>query len=861
MSRQKKGSVDLAASDIHKLQHPSADTATPGKPSIGAATKPSTPTPTSATRPTKSSASRGTPTASSVKSSARPVVNTTRSRPQSTLLSSESPAITHRPRASVGSVTTSTKGNAGASIESKRGSEKKSLSFDRGSRSTSPIKPPSRSTVKQSTPRSSTPAKRQSVTSKAKAAPVQNSTRNGQPTPTPSAAETTKQVRPGLGTRKSTMSVTIEQRLRDISIVHQMLRVAMADDGDDDDEVKEQYGKEADERLADLRARLEEARTAEAQSSHQEQPDTETSIKEDHAELPEVTLPKSEAEDPDRSSIQRSTEEGDDVISEATRKNPVAEDFDLSGISSSDQGDFTRLQDANASLESRLEYTQVTLQNKESEISRLSEVIATLQAESLEERSDAEHEAHRCQGTIDELRADLEITKQGKASAEHEVQQLRISKQRCLEESHTDKEWFEKQLQGHKDAEARAAKAQSLTVSSLRQELQESHCSRDRETIHLQKAVEALQTRIEEMNEAKQGEIDTLKDSFAAEHEDVVTKLQTERHDAVARSKYQLDEVRSTLGSVHAANAELRQASDETEERHRELISGLEIALKKSQAEAAQLSTEKAEALKQIQRLRDAEGTIGTALRSTEEDLKQKSEQIVSLLERVEASEGEYQSVSERYREVEEELARVNTECHLHEQRAADYLSKLDRFQREESANEQAIEQLAERRLVVRSLQQTVDALRQEVHNKDTQLDTLRAERDVTAQRTDATKSSNASKLEKLADQLRTAQAMNDQKTTRIRELESALKVTTAELVELQTERPSESSDSEVPSRRLSLRLSRWPKTDSSSDGQSSGSYDWAADLCAKWTEPLDRNGRPVPSHSNIDMSRLLLMF
>lgn len=603
----------------------------------------------------------------------------------------------------------------------------------------------------------------------------------------------------------------------------------MADDGDDDDEVKEQYGKEADERLADLRARLEEARTAEAQSSHEEQPDPETSIQEDHAKLPKATLPKSEAEHPDRSNIQRSTEEGDDVMSEATGKNPVAEDFDLSGISSSDKDEIKRLQGANASLESRLEHTQVTLRSKESEISRLSEVIAARQAETLEVRSDAERKAHRSHGIIDELRANLEITKQGKASAEHKVQQLEISKQRCLEESHTDREWFEKQLQGHKDAEARAVKAQSLTVSSLRQELQESQCSKDRETTHLQEAIEALQTRIEEFNEAKRGEIDTLKDSLAAEHEDVVTKLQTERDDAVARSKYQLDEVRSTLGSVHAANAELRQASEETEERNRELISGLEIALKKTQAEAAQLSTEKAEALEQIQRLQDAEGTIETALQSTEEDLKRKSEQTLSLLERVEASEGEYQSVSERFRELEEELARVNTQCHLHEQRAADYQSKLDRFRREESANEQAIEQLAERRLVVRSLQQTVDALRQEVHNKDTQLDTLRAERDVTAQRTDATTSSNISKLEKLADQLRTAQAMNDQKSTRIRELESALKVTTAELVELQTERPNESSDSEVPSRRLSLRLSRWPKTDSSSDGQSSGSYDWAA--------------------------------
>jgi hypothetical protein len=66
--------------------------------------------------------------------------------------------------------------------------------------------------------------------------------------------------RPGLLSRKSTMSITIEQRLREMELVHQMLHIAMAEDGDEDDEVREEYGRKVDESLASLRLRLEEAR-------------------------------------------------------------------------------------------------------------------------------------------------------------------------------------------------------------------------------------------------------------------------------------------------------------------------------------------------------------------------------------------------------------------------------------------------------------------------------------------------------------------------------------------------------------------------------------------------------------------------
>lgn len=54
----------------------------------------------------------------------------------------------------------------------------------------------------------------------------------------------TKVPRPVLGVRKSTQSVTIEQRLREMAIVSTMLNAAMGDSGDD--EVKEEYGQQVD---------------------------------------------------------------------------------------------------------------------------------------------------------------------------------------------------------------------------------------------------------------------------------------------------------------------------------------------------------------------------------------------------------------------------------------------------------------------------------------------------------------------------------------------------------------------------------------------------------------------------------------
>ncbi|KAL8791704.1 MAG: hypothetical protein Q9195_005711 [Heterodermia aff. obscurata] len=118
----------------------------------------------------------------------------------------------------------------------------------------------------QSIGRSGPPNKRLSAIS-ASPTPVQQDT-STQDTSTPALVQLpnhamTRKARPALGARKSTMSATIEQRLREWSVVSTMLRAAMADDGSSDDETKEEYGNQVDEDLAMLKEKLNKARRSE----------------------------------------------------------------------------------------------------------------------------------------------------------------------------------------------------------------------------------------------------------------------------------------------------------------------------------------------------------------------------------------------------------------------------------------------------------------------------------------------------------------------------------------------------------------------------------------------------------------------
>lgn len=59
------------------------------------------------------------------------------------------------------------------------------------------------------------------------------------------------------------MSLDLQQKLREMELVHQMLSIAMAQDGDEDDELKAEYNQKMDKSIAELRTQLEESRAAE----------------------------------------------------------------------------------------------------------------------------------------------------------------------------------------------------------------------------------------------------------------------------------------------------------------------------------------------------------------------------------------------------------------------------------------------------------------------------------------------------------------------------------------------------------------------------------------------------------------------
>lgn len=68
-----------------------------------------------------------------------------------------------------------------------------------------------------------------------------------------------------------------------MSVVHEMLRIAMADDGDENDSEKEEYGRQFDQRLAGIREQLEEAR-------RQEGKDVDVAPSDDHDEVHDNSL-------------------------------------------------------------------------------------------------------------------------------------------------------------------------------------------------------------------------------------------------------------------------------------------------------------------------------------------------------------------------------------------------------------------------------------------------------------------------------------------------------------------------------------------------------------------------------------------
>ncbi|KAL8816297.1 MAG: hypothetical protein Q9223_004670, partial [Gallowayella weberi] len=692
---------------------------------------------TGAARPTIASASRNAQSGGLSK----PPVTTPKARP---LVSSA--ANSTKPRTGTpGRIGSDAENRQLSSIERSRSTspiksslENKRLLSTERSRSTSPIKSSLKPELTQSTPHpSSTTSKKtrsQSI-SPTKAAnvgtpPVRTSISNGRPasslttttTTKPAltgsvrgrqtvvvasravASDTPKNIRPSLGARKST---TIQQRLRELSLVNDMLRAAKGEDEAEDNEVEEDHGKQIGTTFAASRIKQKKAKYIEDLVSSDQHSAIEASTRE-HVD---------------------SSVAGEDI--EPTELSTSAELPSQSPESTIK----AHLTDTAELLTERLQNLQVSHENKHLELRQLSEAKDNIEAKYLELQSSKEREMHHYQETIEELRANLKQTTQAKEDAARSSQQavesleaenqqvkawgkvledrlqqsnestrrdgeriesletenkqvkawekvlearlqqanestgreakrvesleaenkqikawekvlearlqqsnestrreaMRIesleaenkqvkawekvlearlqrsneSIEREVNSHHEAIQVFERKIQEHEAARLKAAEEHSREVSALSRDLDAAQRSKQTEALNQEKVRAELQDRIKLLHETNEREIHTIKCSLASEHEAVVSKLSlkldgalgkghevSDHQDMVVKLKSQMNQLRATLGIVHASNTELRQALTDAEQQHKKEISELDRALEDSKAKVTCLETE-----------------------------------------------------------------------------------------------------------------------------------------------------------------------------------------------------------------------------------------------------------------------------
>ncbi|KAL8804931.1 MAG: hypothetical protein Q9182_002241 [Xanthomendoza sp. 2 TL-2023] len=645
---------------------------------------------TGAARPTIASASRNAQPGGLLK----PPVTTPKARPLSS------------------SAANSTKKRTGTPEKMGADAENKQLSSTERSRSTSPIKSSLKPDLTQSTPRpsSTTSVKTPSQSiSPIKAVdvgtpPVRTSISNKRPAPSvttitttttttkkpaltgsvrgrqtvvvashPVASDTPKNIRPSLGNRNST---TIQQRLREVSLVNDMLRAAKGEDEAEDDEVKEDHGKQMGTTLTASRSKQEEAEDIEDVSSDQ------------HSAIGVST----------RKHIDNSVAYKDMDPIELSISTELPSQSPKSTIEA-------RLTDTVGLLTQRLQNLEVSHENKISELRQLFEAKANIEGKYLELQSSNERELHHSQEIIGGLRAHLMQATQAKDDAtrssrqavesleaenkqakawekvlEARLEQFNESRQRdakrveSLEaENKQVKAWekvlearlqqstesiereanrhhgaiqaLEQQIQEHEAARLKAVEEHNREVSALSQELDAAQRSKQSEALNQEKVRAELQDRIKFLHETNEREIHTIKCSLASEHEAVVSNLRlkldgalakgqaiADHQDMVENLRSQLNQLRATLGSVHASNTELRQAMTDAEQQHKKEISELDRVLEDSKAKVTYLETEViAQGLEKISNLEDAKKTTDAALELElviAADLRQQLEQL-----------------------------------------------------------------------------------------------------------------------------------------------------------------------------------------------------------------------------------------
>lgn len=585
------------------------------------------------------------------------------------------------------------------------------------------------------------------------------------------------------------MSVTIEQRLREMSLVHQMLHAAMAEEGDEDDEVKEAYGKQMDEQLAALKARLEEAKIEEGLVDSGTGPNDQPAA----AGSSDPTLPADEivATTADDRQINVTAHEIETSPEESHLEGQkmVLTQNDLDCMNRELSERRTELEDLKGVLLRMDDELNSVRAQKDQELSHMQQVVEDLQDSICRLHETKERELHDVKTSLAQEHEEIVFGLQDSirhlhGTRERDLQEVKIS----LEREHKE------------------------VISSFQDSIRRLHETQG----DLEQSSESMVEEIRSTYRIQEEELQAALASAQAENIKLRSSWETSLSSEIDKS----NQLRATLAFIHDSAIKLRTQRDDDK-------SSFEQKVQETLAERDDLVVEVSELRAEIERVRQQFSDLGhernAAQASNADILRQLSENVSNLQQQLTDSHNEELALLEKKVEAEQKLAATQQMLddlqEKHQRLLADHEIEL-------STMRSLRQELEHSRI---EAQEAHDALELDYVTMQSQLDSVHVElADARSKGHDAVDEEIAKvQLElgkateacaKLDSQLEKAQAEAEKYKTKACELGSALKVTTAELVELRTERPSGGSYSGSPVPN-SLRSSRWAREDRDGEG------------------------------------------
>lgn len=366
-----------------------------------------------------------------------------------------------------------------------------------------------------------------------------------------------------------------------------------------------------------------------------------------------------------------------------------------------------------------------------------------------------------------------ETLKEAKEQHPAALEKLKAEHSKTLDKLYAE---HSKTLDKHSETLGEVNNAHSKEIEELRVRLEHEYAQSQQE-------VEAKSA--DKASEAEEKHLRDL-EALRKEHEQKSTELRKELEDDQRRSTYKmheahevaLSELRSEIEqqkeALAQAKRQLQAAQDDTGESqsHEALLDEVRVELQ----QAANVKKELESTLQQITQERDDVVTVVEELENLKRDLPIAKAEAEKHREAVEAA-------NLRIKELDEKVASASAEAEEHKASHQGILAELYTLQSEITKAKAAASEATEAesnkiRQDLAALQRAADAEREQ----NTKLKAL----------------------------LQKAEETAEQRTTRIREVEAALKVTTAELTEMQTKRPEGCDFVGSPAPKGGLRLSRW---------------------------------------------------